>query len=136
MKSLIHAAVAASLLAIPAMTFAQQSNGPVTRAQVRAELIELEQAGYQPGRANNPFYPADIQAAERIVQQRHEALAQREREATGAAKAGAAAVTDESYGGKAAEKSEAGAPTDARGTWQHGAMPCSMDPKCGLYRGH
>lgn len=51
MKSLIHAAVAASLLAVPAMTFAQQSSGPVTRAQVRAELIELEQAGYQPGRA-------------------------------------------------------------------------------------
>ena len=46
MKSLIHAAVAASL--VPAMTFAQQSSG-VTRAQVRAELIELEQAGYQPG---------------------------------------------------------------------------------------
>ncbi|MBS2132279.1 DUF4148 domain-containing protein (plasmid) [Burkholderia thailandensis] len=63
MKSMIHAAIAASLLAIPAMTFAQQSNGPVTRAQVRAELIQLEQAGYRPG-LSDPTYPANIQAAE------------------------------------------------------------------------
>lgn len=64
MKSMIHAAIAASLLPIPAMTFAQQSNGPVTRAQVRAELIQLEQAGYNPARGRDPYYPADIQAAE------------------------------------------------------------------------
>ncbi|WP_048987252.1 DUF4148 domain-containing protein [Burkholderia cenocepacia] len=67
MKSLIYAAVAASALAVPLMSFAQQSNGPVTRAQVRAELIQLEQAGYRPGRANDPYYPADIQAAEARV---------------------------------------------------------------------
>ncbi|WP_174979923.1 DUF4148 domain-containing protein [Burkholderia lata] len=35
----------------------------VSRAQVRAELVQLEQAGYRPGRANDPHYPDDLQAA-------------------------------------------------------------------------
>jgi hypothetical protein len=62
MKSLIHAVVVAAALTVPALSFAQ-SNGPLTRAQVRAELIQLEQAGYQPGRANDAYYPDGIQAA-------------------------------------------------------------------------
>jgi hypothetical protein len=65
-KSLVSAVAFASALAAPAVSFAQQSNGPVTRAQVRAELVQLEKAGYQPGR-NDPEYPADIQAAEARV---------------------------------------------------------------------
>ncbi|WP_143289020.1 DUF4148 domain-containing protein, partial [Burkholderia pseudomallei] len=44
MKSLIATVAVAAALAVPAVSFAQQSNGPVTRAQVRAELIQLEQA--------------------------------------------------------------------------------------------
>ena len=36
-------------------------------AQVRAELVQLESVGYRPGRANDPHYPADIQAAEAAV---------------------------------------------------------------------
>src|ERR1700755_1021742 len=61
MKSLIQAVVIAAVLAAPVASFAQ-SNQPVTRAQVRAELIQLEKAGYQPGVAD-PYYPHEIQAA-------------------------------------------------------------------------
>ena len=48
MKSLIEAVVIAALIAAPLAAFAQ-SNQPVTRAQVRAELVQLEKAGLQPG---------------------------------------------------------------------------------------
>ena len=65
MKSLIQAVVIAAVLAAPVASFAQ-SNQPVTRAQVRAELAQLEKAGYQPGHAD-PHYPADIQAAQARV---------------------------------------------------------------------
>ena len=60
-KFLISALVLSSALAAPALAFAQ-SNGPVTRAQVRAELIQLEKAGYTPG-GEDVNYPQDIQAA-------------------------------------------------------------------------
>ncbi|NML32455.1 DUF4148 domain-containing protein [Paraburkholderia antibiotica] len=65
MKSLIQAVVIAAAIAAPVASFAQ-ANQPVTRAQVRAELVQLEKAGYQPGHAD-PHYPADIQAAEARV---------------------------------------------------------------------
>ncbi|WP_347558613.1 DUF4148 domain-containing protein [Robbsia sp. KACC 23696] len=60
-------AIAASLSA-PLFAHAQSSDAPVTRASVRAELIQLEQAGYRPANAS-PNYPADLQNAERRVQQ-------------------------------------------------------------------
>jgi hypothetical protein len=66
MKSLIDAVVIAALISAPLAAFAQ-SNQPVTRAQVRAELIQLEKAGYNPGTANDDDYPANIQAAEARV---------------------------------------------------------------------
>ena len=66
MKSLIEAAVIAALITAPLAAFAQ-SNQPVTRAQVRAELIQLEKAGYNPATANADDYPANIQAAEARV---------------------------------------------------------------------
>jgi hypothetical protein len=66
MKSLIQAAVLTASLAAPIASIAQ-SDGPVTRAQVRAEMIQLEQAGYDPARGEDPNYPADIQAAEARV---------------------------------------------------------------------
>jgi uncharacterized membrane protein len=52
MKSLIQAAVVAAALAAPVAVFAQ-SNQPVTRAQVRAELVQLEKTGYHPGVGDN-----------------------------------------------------------------------------------
>ena len=66
MKSLIQAVVVAAALAAPVAVFAQ-SNAPVTRAQVRAELVQLEKAGYNPAAADDTTYPADIQAAEAKV---------------------------------------------------------------------
>ncbi|MGF6243602.1 MULTISPECIES: DUF4148 domain-containing protein [Paraburkholderia] len=70
MKSLIQAVAVAAALVVPVASFAQQSNAPVTRAQVRAELVQLEQAGYRPG-ISDPFYPANIQAAEARVSEQN-----------------------------------------------------------------
>lgn len=63
MKSLVQAVVIAATLAAPVAVFAQ-SNQPLTRAQVREQLIQIEKAGYNPSRANPNEYPANIQAAE------------------------------------------------------------------------
>ncbi len=51
---------------------AAQSSAPITRAQVRADLVQVEKAGYDPsGDQNN--YPADIEAAEaKISAQNHQ----------------------------------------------------------------
>ena len=64
-KFLISALVISSALAAPAFAFAQ-SNGPITRAQVKAELVQLEKAGYSPS-GEDVNYPQDIQAAEQRV---------------------------------------------------------------------
>jgi len=69
MKSLIQAVVAVAAvvaLGAPVASFAQ-SNAPVTRAQVRAELAQLAQAGYHAGDGDNTHYPDAIQAAEARV---------------------------------------------------------------------
>ncbi|HTH61151.1 MAG TPA: DUF4148 domain-containing protein [Paraburkholderia sp.] len=67
MKSLINAVALAAVLAVPTVSFAQQqTNQPLTRAQVRNQLEQLERAGYRP-EANDPYYPQDIQAAEARV---------------------------------------------------------------------
>ena len=73
MKSLIEAAVIAALISAPLAAFAQ-SNQPLTRAQVRAELVQLEKAGYNPGTANDYDYPQNIQAAEAIVAAQNRAV--------------------------------------------------------------
>ncbi|MFM0017911.1 DUF4148 domain-containing protein [Paraburkholderia azotifigens] len=70
MKKLLHAALVTTLLASPVPSFAQ-SNGTVSRAQVKAELRELEQAGYYRARSEAANYPGDIQAAEARVTQRN-----------------------------------------------------------------
>ncbi|WP_168788207.1 DUF4148 domain-containing protein [Paraburkholderia aromaticivorans] len=62
MKSLIQAVVVAVALAAPLAAFAQ-SNQPLTRAQVRAELVQLEQTGWRPAAGADPHYPDDIRAA-------------------------------------------------------------------------
>ncbi|NMM02042.1 DUF4148 domain-containing protein [Paraburkholderia sp. RP-4-7] len=66
MKSLIQAVVVAVALVAPVASFAQ-SNAPKTRAEVRAELVQLEKAGYNPAARDNTTYPAEIQAAEARV---------------------------------------------------------------------
>lgn len=66
MKSLIQAVAVATALIVPAASFAQ-TNAPVTRAQVRAELEQLEKVGYRVGDGDNAHYPDAIQAAEARV---------------------------------------------------------------------
>jgi hypothetical protein len=63
MKTQLFAvAAAAVLLSAPLASFAQQSDAPVTRAEVRAQLVEAQKAGYTQN--DNLTYPADIQAAD------------------------------------------------------------------------
>src|SRR5215469_5215208 len=65
-RVLAQAISVAVALAAPAITFAQ-SNGPVTRAQVRNELVQLEKAGYHVGDGDQTTYPAQLQQAEAKV---------------------------------------------------------------------
>ncbi|NPT40533.1 DUF4148 domain-containing protein [Paraburkholderia sp. 1N] len=74
MKTLIQAVAITVALVAPLASFAQ-SNAPKTRAEVRAELIQLEKAGYNPGASNDATYPAEIQAAEARVAEQNEATA-------------------------------------------------------------
>ena len=65
MKAVIYGIVATSALAVSAAALAQSdSQAPLTRAQVRAELQQLEQAGYNPSTGEDVNYPYDIQAAQ------------------------------------------------------------------------
>jgi len=45
MKSLLTNFLIATTLIVPAASFAQNSNGPITRAQVKAQVVEAEQQG-------------------------------------------------------------------------------------------
>jgi hypothetical protein len=72
MKTLIKAVALAALVAAPIVSFAQQST-PLTRAQVRAELAQLEKAGYNP--ADYVNYPENIQRAEAVVAAQNAAAA-------------------------------------------------------------
>jgi hypothetical protein len=79
MKSLIQAVAIAAILAAPAAAFAQAADTaqqPVTRTEVKNQLIQLEQAGYNPASSNDATYPADIQAAEQRVQAENPPVAQ------------------------------------------------------------
>lgn len=62
MKTLIRTAAVATLLALPIACFAQ-TTAPVTRADVEAQLTQLEQAGYKP-MSDRTQYPANIEAAQ------------------------------------------------------------------------
>jgi hypothetical protein len=62
---LIQSLVVAAVFAVPAVSFAQ-TNAPLTRADVRAQLIQLEKAGYNPA-SDHTQYPKNIQAAQARV---------------------------------------------------------------------
>jgi len=72
LKNVCSIAVTCSLVSIAGAFSAEasaQSNQPVTRAQVKAELVQLENAGYHPNEKDN-YYPSKLQAAEaKIAQQ-------------------------------------------------------------------
>jgi hypothetical protein len=59
---LLIVAVAAAV-SLPVAAHAQTDGASVTREQVRKELVQLERAGYQPGR-NDLHYPNDLLAGE------------------------------------------------------------------------
>ncbi len=60
---LLVAGLFVSLLITPCLSFGQQANEPLTRAQVREQIVELEKAGYTPG-SFDPYYPEKIQDAQ------------------------------------------------------------------------
>ncbi|MFM0046458.1 DUF4148 domain-containing protein [Paraburkholderia sediminicola] len=60
MESLLEALLVAIILSAPVAAIAQ-SNQPLSRAEVRAELVQYERAGYSP--LDWSHYAADIQAA-------------------------------------------------------------------------
>jgi hypothetical protein len=65
-KAFVPALVIASALAAPTFAFAQDNNSPVTRAEVRGQLVQLEKAGYNPS-SDHADYPKNIQSAEARV---------------------------------------------------------------------
>jgi hypothetical protein len=65
MKSLWSIAILAVAGLAPISSFAQQNVAPVTRAQVKAELAQLERAGYNP--RDWYHYPQNIQAAQQKI---------------------------------------------------------------------
>ena len=59
---LVQSLIIAAVVALPAVSFAQ-SNESLTRADVRAQLIQLEKAGYNPA-SDQTQYPKNIEAAQ------------------------------------------------------------------------
>jgi hypothetical protein len=73
MKSLnVVAIAAAAILLAPAVPFAQASQ-PLTRAQVRSELVQYRQAGYQPG--DWMQFPESLKRTQEVIAQRNSANA-------------------------------------------------------------
>jgi hypothetical protein len=66
MKSLIQAVAVAAALVVPVASFAQ-AQAPITRAQVRAEIVQLQQVGYHVGDGDNAHYPEALEAAKARV---------------------------------------------------------------------
>ncbi|KVQ46874.1 hypothetical protein WK03_12555 [Burkholderia cepacia] len=65
-----YIAVLTMIVAIVGQSAFAQSAAPLTRAQVRDELMRLEAAGYDPAKGDDGEYPADIQAAQaRLAEQ-------------------------------------------------------------------
>ncbi|MBF5013255.1 DUF4148 domain-containing protein [Burkholderia pseudomultivorans] len=115
MKSLVQAVVVAAALVVPVVSFAQ-SGSTITRAQVRAELVQLQQAGYNSARGEDPHYPEAIQAATARVAEQQRALAQ------------AQGVDASGYGAQAQGAS-------ASGSRAIGVRPASDEEMKSLYRG-
>ncbi|MCC8392438.1 DUF4148 domain-containing protein [Paraburkholderia sp. MMS20-SJTR3] len=93
MKALVSTLLVACALAAPVAAFAQSADAPVTHAQVVADFVRLEQAGYRPS-ATAYDYPNDIQHAEAIVAQ-----GAGTNTAAGAAAVGGVALTGSSQAG-------------------------------------
>ena len=113
----LTAVLAAIALAVPVTVFAA-ANQPLTRAEVREQLVQVEAAGYNPARMNPNTYPADIQAAEAKVAAKTEVAETAPPAVTGSHPATVVAVSEEvieidhvmsGVGGVVSGSSEAGA---------------------------
>ncbi|MEW6346231.1 MAG: DUF4148 domain-containing protein [Paraburkholderia sp.] len=62
-RHLLSCSIATLAIGVTAVAHAA-TNAPLTRAEVRADLVSVEHAGYVPSRGNDINYPGDIQAAE------------------------------------------------------------------------
>ncbi|ADG18733.1 conserved hypothetical protein [Paraburkholderia atlantica] len=72
---LVQSLLVAALVAVPVVSFAQsQPQHALTRAEVRAELVQLKKAGYNPA-SDNTQYPQNIEAAEARINAGHDAAA-------------------------------------------------------------
>jgi hypothetical protein len=91
MKTIATLLVTAAALTAPVLSFAQSTDHGLTRAQVRAELVQLEQAGYNPQTAADASYPQEIQLAEAKVAAQNAAA--------NTASTANAAQTDDAVGG-------------------------------------
>jgi hypothetical protein len=97
MTSLIKAVVVVVASLVASATVFAQSNTRITREQVRAELVQLQQAGYHVGDGDQAHYPEAIQAAEaRIAAQNNNASA---------------------YGGGVAGSTQSGRPAVSAADW-------------------
>ncbi|MDN7750654.1 DUF4148 domain-containing protein [Burkholderia gladioli] len=66
MKNPVANLLLAALVAAPTIAFAAQPDSSLTRAQVIAELVQLEKAGFNPNGDKN-HYPEALQAAQARV---------------------------------------------------------------------
>ncbi|WP_396333960.1 DUF4148 domain-containing protein [Burkholderia anthina] len=66
MGSAVKFTALAAIMLLPALAHSQTSRAPLTRVQVRNQLIQFEDAGYYPLRKDN-MYPALIQDAAATV---------------------------------------------------------------------
>jgi len=109
MNAIAKFVVSLAVVAAPTFVFAQSQNAPLTRAQVKAELVQLEHAGYSPAMGEQADYPADIQAAEAKVAAQKNANA-----------------TNEAYGGTSAGGASSGSGSMRTPmSMKHGSMPSS-----------
>ena len=115
-NAMLRTALVAMLVITPAVSFAQQSNsGPLTRAQVRQELIDLESVGYQPASANDVTYPQDVQAAmQRLAQKRADEarVAQQQQQQQQPQQNGAQVAQSSGYGAQPPAASASGGPVE------------------------
>ncbi|HEX8806721.1 MAG TPA: DUF4148 domain-containing protein [Candidatus Aquilonibacter sp.] len=97
MKTLISAVVVAAALVAPVASFAQSSqNQPLTRAEVRAQLVQLEKAGYNPI-GDHTDYPSNVLAAQARVDEQN----------------GTAQAANSGYGAPAVGTSQSGRPINS-----------------------
>ncbi|NML32501.1 DUF4148 domain-containing protein [Paraburkholderia antibiotica] len=91
---LVQSLLVAALVVAPVASFAQSPQHPLSRADVRAELVQLQKAGYNPA-SDNTQYPQNIEAAEARI---------------GAANSVASGAAAGAYGGVEQGRSASGSP--------------------------